>query len=196
MDTLVGTDVTDTHAVSNRSADVRRVTLEVANQPTKRMAKPHEDTPRPTKVPKLGGTVDAAKALRSLDPNACKAANSPRSLSAKARIPVSIAEVAELTPSPRGSDGIGYKSAQKDDNKENMDDAKFGSANFTAGPDLILGNGGYETEVRVYKKMETSIVSRAWAEAKFPGDQIICGRIPITRFGLFWRGRQHGWSAD
>lgn len=43
----------------------------------------------------------------------------------------------------------------------------------------------------VYKKMETSIVSRAWAEAKFQGDQIICGRIPITRFGLFWRGRQH-----
>lgn len=39
--------------------------------------------------------------------------------------------------------------------------------------------------------METSIVSRAWAEAKFQGDQIICGRIPITRFGLFWRGRQH-----
>ena len=60
-----------------------------------------------------------------------------------------------------------------------MDDAKFGSANFTAGPDLILGNGGHETEVRVYKKMETSIVSRAWAEAKFPGDQII-SRSPVS----------------
>ena len=194
MNTLVGADVTDTPAISNRTADVRRVTLEVANQPAKRAAKPHEDTPRPTKVPKLGGTVDAAKALRSLDPNARKAANSLRSLSAKARIPVSIAEVAELTPSPRGGGGIGYKSAPKNDDKENMDDINSpisSPASFTAGPDLILGNGGHETEVRVYKRMGTSIVSRAWAEAKFPGDQIICGRIPITRFGLFWRGRQY-----
>jgi hypothetical protein len=210
-DALVGIGITDTPfggAITDTpvggATNARRVTLEVPDQPTsKRPATPHYDTPRPSKLLKLGRTGDAAAAaIRGLDPEAREAASVLRSLDPNAGVSVATAEECKEDRTPTHSRGessawLEFNTTETGDVEVNAtetgdDDAKVGSSAFAAAKhEPTLGDRGHEEVVRVYKRMEVSIVSKSWAESKFRADQIAGGRIPTTPFGLFWRGRQH-----
>ena len=175
-DVLVGVGITDTPV--GAAANARRVTLEVPDRPpSKRPAKLHCDTPRPSKLLKLGRTGEAANALQSLDPNAS--------------VSLTITEK-DRTPTPSRGESSAWLEFTATETGDDDTKTKVGSSDFAAARQKpTLGDGGHQEVVRVYKRMEVSVVSRSWAESKFRADQIAGGRIPTTPFGLFWRGRQH-----